>query len=156
MWQIKDAISPLSQGLWTPNLAGWWFRMKEPHPQSHVTHRPHGHAANQRSYISTFTRPKDPKLSRILVILWLLRWGLRRRKSANPSTTLFLDPSLSKKVYIKLNGIKMLVFFEKSIKKKHFCSQDKNYCYFCKSNIPVINLIVGFRNMIKLSTNVSL
>ena len=156
MWQIKDAISPLSQGLWTPNLAGWWFRMKEPHPQSHVTHRPHGHAANQRCYISTFTRPMDPKLSRILVILWLLRWGLRRRKLANPSISLFLDPSLSKKYISKSTALKCWSFSKKSIKKKHFCYQDKNYCNFCKSNIPVINLIVGFRNMIKLSTNVSL
>ena len=57
---------------------------------------------------------------------------------------------------IFLNGIKVRVFFEKIFEKKHLCHHDKNYCYFCKSNIPVINLIVGFRNMIKLSTTVSL
>ena len=39
-------------------------------------------------------------------------------------------------------------FFGKNIEKKH---HDKNYCYFCKSNILVINLIVGSRNMIKVS-----
>ena len=32
-WQIKEVIFPLSQGLWTPSLAGWWLRMTEPHPQ---------------------------------------------------------------------------------------------------------------------------
>ena len=63
--EIKNVISPLSQGLYTPDLAGWWFRMREPHQQSHET--------TQRRYISTFIRPMDPKLSRILVILWLLR-----------------------------------------------------------------------------------
>ena len=24
-WQMKNVISPLSQGLWTQNLAGWWL-----------------------------------------------------------------------------------------------------------------------------------
>ena len=42
-------------------------------------------------------------------------------------------------------------FSEKNIEKKHLCYHDKNYCYFCKSNIPVNNLIVGSRNMIRLS-----
>ena len=37
-------------------------------------------------------------------------------------------------------------FSEKSIEKKHFCRHDKNYHYFWKSNIPVINLIVDSRN----------
>ena len=44
--------------------------IKEPHPQSHVTHRPSSHVTNQRRYISTFTRPMDPKLA---------GWSLRRR-----------------------------------------------------------------------------
>ena len=43
----------------------------------------------------------------------------------------------------------MWVFFEKNIKKKHLCHHE-NYCYFCKSNIPVINLIVSSGNIIKL------
>ena len=55
-----------------------------------------------------------------------------------------------------LNGIKVRVLFEKNIEKKHLCHHDKNYYYFCKSNIPVTNLIVGSRNMIKLSKNMSL
>ena len=37
---------------------------------------------------------------------------------------------------------------KKDIEKKHLCYHDKNYYYFCKSNTPVINLIVGSRNMI--------
>ena len=44
----------------------------------------------------------------------------------------------------------MWVFFDKNIKKKHLCRHEKNYCYFCKLNIPVINLIVGSENIIKL------
>ena len=41
-WQIKN-VSVLSQGLWTPNLAGWCFSMRGPHTQCHVTlpHRVH-------------------------------------------------------------------------------------------------------------------
>ena len=34
----------------------------------------------------------------------------------------------------------MRVFFHKNIEKKHLCHYDKNYFYFCKSNIPVTNL----------------
>ena len=80
VWQIKGIISPLSQGLWTPNLAGWWLRMRECHPQTHPTNQPHGHVTSQRRYISTFTRPIDPKLSRILVILWLLQQRFAQRQ----------------------------------------------------------------------------
>ena len=47
-------------------------------------------------------------------------------------------------------------FSEKTVKKKHLCHRDKNYYYFCKSNSPVINLIVDSRNMIKVSKNMSL
>ena len=46
--------------------------------------------------------------------------------------------------------------FRKKRWKKCLCSRDKNYCYFCKSNIPVINLILDSRNMTKLSKNMSL
>ena len=55
-----------------------------------------------------------------------------------------------------LNRIKVRVFFGKNIERKHLSSHNKNYYYFWKSNIPVINLIVGSRNMIKLSKNMSL
>ena len=55
-----------------------------------------------------------------------------------------------------LNSTKVRVFFEKSTKKKHLCCYDKNYHHFCKSNIPEISLIVGSRNIIKVSKNMSL
>ena len=45
---------------------------------------------------------------------------------------------------------------KKSKGKKHLCRHDENYYYFCKSNIPVTNLIAGSRNMIKLLKNMSL
>ena len=58
--------------------------------------------------------------------------------------------------YCVLNGIKVRVFFEKNNEKMHLCHHDKNYCYFCKSDIPVLKLIAGSRNMSKLSKNVNL
>ena len=48
------------------------------------------------------------------------------------------------------------IFSEKTLKKKHLCRHDKNYYYFCKSNITVINLIVDSRNMIKVPKNMRL
>ena len=56
---------------------------------------------------------------------------------------------------ITLNGIKVQVFFEKNIKRKHLFCHDKNYYCFWKSNIRVINLIVDSRNMIKVLKNMS-
>ena len=53
---------------------------------------------------------------------------------------------------LSLNGIKVRVFFGKNIEKKLLCRHEKNYYYFWKPNIPVINLIVDSRNMIKVST----
>ena len=50
-----------------------------------------------------------------------------------------------------LNSIKLRVFFGENIGQNHLCHLDRNFCYFFKSNIPVINLILGSRNMIKLS-----
>ena len=38
----------------------------------------------------------------------------------------------------------------KKIEKKHLSRHDKNYYYFWKSNIPVFNLILDFRNMLKV------
>ena len=66
MWRIEHVISPFWQGLWTPNLSRCWLRMRETHSQSHVTRRRRGHVRNQRRYISTFTRPMDPKLRSIV------------------------------------------------------------------------------------------
>ena len=54
-----------------------------------------------------------------------------------------------------LNSIQVRVFSGKNIEEKPLCHHEKNYYYFCKSNTPVINLIVGSRNMIKLLKNIS-
>ena len=54
-WQIKNAISLLSQGLWTPDLAGWWLRMREIHPRSHVTLQLRDHVTNQK-YLSSLSQ----------------------------------------------------------------------------------------------------
>ena len=59
-------------------------------------------------------------------------------------------------IWVKLNGIKVRVFSGKIIETNRLCRHDKNYYYFSKSNIPVVNLIVGSRNMIKISKNMSL
>ena len=49
---------------------------------------------------------------------------------------------------------------EKDIERKfgrnQYSNMSSNYYYFCKLNIPVINLIVGSRNMIIASKNMSL
>ena len=57
---------------------------------------------------------------------------------------------------IRLNSINVRVFFFNNIEKKHFRRHDKDYYYCCKSDIPVINLIAGSRDMIKLAKNISL
>ena len=41
-------------------------------------------------------------------------------------------------------------FSKKKRWKKLLSHRDKNYCYFCKSNLSVIILILGSKNMIKL------
>ena len=48
------------------------------------------------------------------------------------------------------------LFRKKNIEKKHLCRHDKNYYYCWKSNIPIINLILDSRIMIRLSKHVSL
>ena len=50
---------------------------------------------------------------------------------------------------IILNDIKVQALFKKNIIKRHLYRHGKNNHFFCKSNIPVINLIVDSRNMIK-------
>ena len=54
------------------------------------------------------------------------------------------------------NNIKVQLFFKKKHQKNYLYRPDKNYYCFWKSNIPVINLIVGYRNMIKFSKNMNL
>ena len=74
-WQITHVISSLSQGLWIPNLAKWWLRVKGPHQQSHLTDRSSGQVSNQKYFNFTFTRCKDNKLNRVVT----------RRKLPHPS-----------------------------------------------------------------------
>ena len=40
--------------------------MRGPYPQSHVTLCYRGHVTNKKRYNSTFTKPMDPKLSRVV------------------------------------------------------------------------------------------
>ena len=58
--------------------------------------------------------------------------------------------------HFQLKDIKVRVFFGKNIEKKQLCRHNKNYYYFCKSDIPVIILIADCRNMTKVSKNMSL
>ena len=44
----QTSLFTVPKGLWAPNLAGWWFRMREPHPQSHVTLRYRIHVTNKK------------------------------------------------------------------------------------------------------------
>ena len=88
--KMKNVISPLSQGLCTPDLGGWWLRIREPHPQSHLTDQPLGHVTTQRRYVFTFISPMDPKLRYQLLCGYYDR-SLRRRKLADSSISLFLS-----------------------------------------------------------------
>ena len=65
-WQIKNVIFPLSYMLRTPNLAGWWLRIRETHLQSHVTLLLCVHVTNQKYFVLNFTRHKVHKLSRMV------------------------------------------------------------------------------------------
>ena len=73
---------------------------------------------------------------------------------------LFFSFSMTRAYWNQCNGkrtsttLRCWSFSEKNIEKKHLYHHDKNCCYFCKSNIPVINLIVSSRNMIKLSKKI--
>ena len=72
----KNFISLLLQGLWTSNLASWWLKMREPHPESYGSLWYRDHVTNKKRYISTFTRPMEPKgtpptKSRDTSITWL-------------------------------------------------------------------------------------
>ena len=67
--------------------------MRGPHPQSHVTLQYHGHVTNKKRYISTFTRPIDPKISRLVTS----DEGTLPTKSRDPLTTWSRDKS---KTYI--------------------------------------------------------
>ena len=79
---LQTPLFPVPLGLWTPNLAGWWFRMRGPHPQSDVILRCRGHVTNKKRYISVFTRSMHLKLS------WMVTYneGTSPTKSSDKST----------------------------------------------------------------------
>ena len=63
---LQTLLFSFPQSLSAPNLAGLLLRMRGPQPQSHVKLQYQVHVINKKSYISTFTRPIDPKLSRVV------------------------------------------------------------------------------------------
>ena len=92
-------------------------------------------------YLLYFTKLLDS------FILWRKNF-----KSQNYWINLYFDGNIwNRKSSYLLNGIKVRVFFENNIEKRPLYRHDKNYYYFDKSNIPVINLISGSRNVIKVS-----
>ena len=62
---LQTQLFPISQALWTPNLARW-CRKWGPHAQSHVAHRYRSRVANQKRYIVSFTRSMDPQFSQLV------------------------------------------------------------------------------------------
>ena len=70
--------------------------MSGPHPKSHVTFQYHGHVTNKKCYISTFTRPIDPKLSRLVT----QDEGTSPTKSRDTSITWSCDKSKTLYLYI--------------------------------------------------------
>ena len=95
-------------------------------------------------HLSNYCLKSDSHLPKKFLFICLNKSSLKRMK--NPFYFILKA----------LNGIKVRVFFGKNIEKKYFCHHDKDYYYFCKSNICVINLIVGSLNMIKVSKSMSL
>ena len=69
----KTFISPHSQGPGPPKLGKVLTQDEGAHTKSRVTLRPCSHITIQKRHLSSTTGPMAPKLSRILVILWLLR-----------------------------------------------------------------------------------
>ena len=70
-WQIKNVVSLLSQGLWIPNLTGWWLMMGGPHSQNHVAIPYRGHVIIKKAIFP---------LSQGLWTANLAVWWLRMRE----------------------------------------------------------------------------
>ena len=96
-----------------------------------------------------FNLKSIPKLKSMYILFITILFTCQR------ATKLFLFGNSSRNFSksLILNDIKAWVIFGKKHQKKHLCRHDKNYCYFCISSILVIDLIVGSRNMIKVSKN---
>ena len=98
--------------------------------------------------------------SKLLKVIQDLIWGVyleekfeQELKETNPLRNV---QRLEVNKILELNSIKVRTFFGKNIKKKHLGRHDKNCYYFCKSDIPVITLILCSRNMIKVLKTMSL
>ena len=80
--------------------------MRGPHPQSHVTLWNCGHVINKTCYISTFTRPMNPKLSSVVT----KDAGSPPTKSCNTSITWSRDKSKTFYIHIhKAHGLQNLI-----------------------------------------------
>ena len=82
----------------------------------------------------------------LMILTWLIKHCIQQSVAAG-----YKNPRL-----LLAQRHQSASLFRKNIVKKHLCLHDKNYCYFCKSTIPVIYLIVGSWNMIKVSNNMIL
>ena len=51
----------IGSGIWTPNLPGWWLRMREPHPQIHETHESRGYLVTLYFHIHKVLGPQNGK-----------------------------------------------------------------------------------------------
>ena len=49
----------IGSGIWTPNLPGWWLRMREPHPQIHETHESRGYLVTLYFHIHKVLGPQN-------------------------------------------------------------------------------------------------
>ena len=67
----------------------------------------------------------------------------------------FLNLSISKLSISHFNLAKSTFLRSSSFWEKTIVSHNKYYYYFSKSNIPAVKLIVGFRNTINVSSNMS-
>ena len=74
--------------------------MRGPHPQSHVILQFCSHMTIQKRHIFSTTGRMPPKLSRVLVILWLLRQRFAQKEIGLIQVSAYFHP-LSKKVCIK-------------------------------------------------------
>ena len=82
---------------------------------------------------------------------WRPYWGISQSKEDFKWKSKFEKSSATKRWYRSCStALRCGSFSEKSIEEKHLCRHDKNYYYSCKSNIHIINLIVGSRNVIKV------
>ena len=127
-----------------------------------------GNCLKQKS--ATFTAPNvinvftvyeldtwSPDLNSDFTLKDCIYGGFKLARNADPDKCKYTDYGIGFDSRSEFSmALRCRSFSKKKIKKKHLYHHDENYCYFCKSNIPVINSIVGSRNMIKLSKNMSL